>query len=60
MDDPAMGVKQLVRIWWWACTVMVLAVSAWMWWALASDGWATAVKHGRRGGRPDCREPNQR
>jgi len=37
-----MGVNQLVRIWWWACTVMVLAVSAWMWWALASDGWATA------------------
>ena len=37
-----MGVKQLVRIWWWACTVMVLTVSAWMWWTLASDGWATA------------------
>ena len=37
-----MGVKQLVRIWWWVCTVVVLAVSAWMWWSLASDGWATA------------------
>ena len=42
-----MGVKQLVRIWWWVCTVVVLAVSGWMWWSLASDGWATAFVTGQ-------------
>ena len=64
LSDPRwmiqMGVKQLVRIWWWVCTVVVLGGVRLDLVVTGLGRMGNRVQHGRRRGRPDRWEPHQR